>query len=273
MREISLEQAKKLSFDVLCKIHEICVSNGITYSLTGGTLLGAIRHKGFIPWDDDIDITMPRPDYKRFVEYVTANDVGFDFISSETHGESYPYLCGKACCRGSRIVENGVDNQGFELGVYVDVFPVDGVGNSKLFAKLKCRWAQVLNGLRVTANWQKYQRSARSSRLFGGVRYACYLISKLLGKRLITKMLNRCIGKKDFNKSKFAARLGANVKNACIFPASAYTQTTNVTFEGRQFKAVKDYDAYLTVFFGDYMTPPPQSKRVRHHDYKAFVED
>lgn len=273
MREISLDYVKKLSFDVLNEIHNICESNGITYSLTGGTLLGAVRHKGFIPWDDDIDITMPRDEYNKFLKYVAENHTGFKLISYETESYNYPYLCAKACYPGTVLIENGVEENSIELGVYVDIFPVDGVGNNFFRAKLKCKKAEILNGLRITANWKKYQKSSRSGKSFGIVRYFCYLTSKLIGKKRISKMLQKCIHKHSISESKFSARLGSNLKNSCILPTEFYYNTVLIEFEGKSFRAFSNYNKYLSIFFGDYMTLPSPEMRVRHHNFRAYIID
>lgn len=274
MKEISLEEAKQLSLKVLCMIHEVCRENHLTYSLTGGTLLGAVRHKGFIPWDDDIDIMMPRPDYMRLIDIVShRNDLGFYFISKETHGLKYPYLSGKACHKNTRIIERDVKETEMPLGVYVDVFPIDGVGNYYFLSKLRCRITEILNGLRITRSWTVYQKSRRSSRVYEIVRYVCYLASKVLRERQIEHLLSLCICKNRFETSKYAARLGSNLHNACIFPVETYRCTKELDFEGKKFSAIEDYDRFLTCFFGDYMQLPPVEKRVRHHNYVAYQDN
>lgn len=271
MRELDIEEVKKLSLEVLCEIHEICQKNNITYSLTGGTLLGAIRHKGFIPWDDDIDVTMPRPDYSKFLEYVREHETMFEFVSREVCGNKYPYLCGKAYHKDTVLIENGVKNNSIPMGVYVDIFPVDGVGNNKLFASLQCEFAQILNGLRITSNWTVYQKSSRSNKMFGIIRYMCYRFSKIIGLSRIDYYLQKNISRYDFKKSKYAARLGANLRQSCIQPIKVYEKVTMAEFENKLFCVFEEYDQYLTKFFGDYMELPAQEKRVRHHNYIAYT--
>ena len=270
MKEISLQEAKELSFAVLCMINDVCHEHNITYSLTGGTLLGAVRHKGFIPWDDDIDITMPRPDYLRFIDIVSSEDKGFDFFSKETHGKDYNYPFGKACHKNTVIVENDISNDGIPFGVYVDIFPVDGVGSNYFFAKLRCLAAQILCGLRVASGWKSIPKSRSSSRAFRFVRTCCYYVSRVFKKELADKAFEKLVHKSSFEESKYAARVGGSLRTACILQKDKYCTTTEVEFEGKKFDALENYNEYLTRFFGNYMELPPVENRFRHHNFTAY---
>ncbi len=96
MERLEIEEIKAHSFRVLCKLRDVCEKNGLSYSLTGGTLIGAVRHQGFIPWDDDIDVMMPRPDYDKLIALAKEEDLGFDLFSPD-YGEAYWYPFAKAC--------------------------------------------------------------------------------------------------------------------------------------------------------------------------------
>ena len=270
MRKLGIEEIKKLSFEVLCAVREVCQEHGLSYSLTGGTLIGAIRHQGFIPWDDDIDIMMPRPDYDRFIQIVKDGDYGFDLFSFESCGEDYWYPFAKACHRKTRLKETAVLESGVQLGVYVDIFPVDGAGDRYEAAKLRAMMFQFLHGLKVTSNWTRYRCSKLRKWYYEPFRYVCYLFSRLLGKSLINRAVDRFLRKKEYCKCAYAGRLVGDYGSKEVMPKEIFDGCVKVSFEGEQFDAVADYDTFLTKLYGDYMKLPPEEKRVTHHEFEAY---
>ena len=120
-RKVTLEEMRDLQLAMMDKIHEFCVERGIRYSLGGGTLLGAVRHKGYIPWDDDIDIMLPRPDYERFLKEFDGVYPNFKVLHLN-NDRTYPYLFAKVYDSRTLLVECRAT-----MGVYIDVFPIDGL--------------------------------------------------------------------------------------------------------------------------------------------------
>lgn len=272
MRKLEINEIKKLSFEVLCSIREVCIRHNISYSLTGGTLIGAVRHKGFIPWDDDIDIMMPRPDYDKFIEIVKNGDCPqFNLMAVEINGMDYPYPFAKACHPDTVLIEDKTRQSGIQLGVYVDVFPVDGIAQTYLGAKIRCAMFQFLHGLKVTSNWTSYRRSKLRKWYFEPFRYVCYLVSKIIPKKSINKMLDSFVRRKVYSKSKYAGRLVGDFGTREIAKRSLFEEKTTVEFEHETFDAVADYHSFLTNLYGDYMTLPPIEKRVTHHEYEAYT--
>lgn len=270
MKKLEIEDIKQLSFEVLCKVADVCEQYNISYSLTGGTLIGAVRHKGFIPWDDDIDIMMPRPDYDRFISIVGKEDYGFDLYSIETCGEVYWYPFAKACHRDTILKEKATVDTGMELGVYVDIFPVDGIAKNAIVAKVRCVMFQFLHGLKITSRWKKYKKSKLRKWYYEPLRYICYLLCKLLSQRWIDQIVERFTRKIPYQTSKFAGRLVGDFGSKEIMKKSLFDNITQLEFEGRYFDVVEDYDFFLRKLYGDYMQLPSLEKRVTHHEFEAY---
>ena len=270
MKKLENAQIKEYSFAVLRALKAVCEKHGLSYSLTGGTLIGAVRHQGFIPWDDDIDVMMSRTDYNKLIQIAKIEDLGFDLFCAEIYGEDYWYPFAKACHRDTFVKERNQKEMAHAVGVFVDIFPVDGIANHYWTAKLRCMCFQFLHGLKITSNWTHYHRSKLRKWYYEPFRYVCYLLSKMVSRRLIDKMLDLFVNKKDYIKSRYAGRLVGDYGSREIMEKSLFESKIKVTFEGEEFDAIADYDIFLTRLYGDYMQLPPVEKQVTHHEFDAF---
>ncbi len=271
MEELTISEIKEYSFRVLCALKDVCEKNQISYSLTGGTLLGAVRHKGFIPWDDDIDIMIPRPDYDRLMK-ILKEDPSDDFrlLSYETLREDYVYAFAKACHPDTVLYETDRVQTKEKLGVYVDIFPIDGAGNTPFGAKVRVKTFQFLHGLKISSAWTSYHRSNLRKWYYEPLRYLCYIFSKILGRKLIDRFVFGFLKQKPFEKCAFAGRLVGDFGSREVMPRSLFEKKTKLTFEGESFDAIADYDTFLKNLYGDYLTLPPEEKQVTHHKFRAY---
>ena len=208
MREINLEELKKIELDILCRVHEICIREGFRYSLAGGTMIGAVRHKGFIPWDDDIDILMPRPDYKKFIEYCQKNETEFDLLCNETNSD-YGYLFAKAMAKNTVIYEENGNRSNIKLGVYIDIFPVDGLGNTYREAFRNFVKYAFDRELLVASNWKHYFRSNTHSIIYEPIRFIFYLLSRFINYRKTINKIQKFYESKDFDSSKIIGSIAS----------------------------------------------------------------
>ena len=149
MREINVDEAKKRLVEIAKYLDELCQKNGLTMYMAAGTLLGAVRHKGFIPWDDDIDVFLTRPDYDRLIEICRADNGGRYRLFAHELDENYLYTFAKMVDSDTLLIEKGGD-AGVEMGLYVDIFPLDGLGNDINTAKAHMKKAQKLINLNLS---------------------------------------------------------------------------------------------------------------------------
>lgn len=264
MKPISFEEAKKIEFDILCYVADFCDKHGLQYFLAYGTLIGAIRHKGFIPWDDDIDLHMPRADYDRFLELFGTEAKGSPYRAISPYEDIARHTFVKVVDTRTVKLENGVEYPHGHLGVDLDIFPLDGLPDKKEdFDKFYDRLIR------------QYQKQ----------RFLIMSPKGSLKKRLALPILRVLVGskKKVLNKAKRiheeypyeAAKYVGCIESAFMSRRNRYQkewveQTVDVPFEGRLFKAPIGYDEILTTVYGDYMKLPPAEAQVTHHENNMF---
>ncbi len=248
--------------DMLRWLHGYCLEHNIRYYMIEGTMLGAARHQGFIPWDDDLDIGMPRADYDRFIAAM-ANYQG-DYVVESPGLDSAPefiYAFTKLYDKRTTLVEhNRID---ITRGIYIDIFPLDGIGDSleearKNFAPI----GRLLDFLttRVVApregrKWYKNLALAVSQKI------PDFLVSE---KKLTDKITRLC-ARRDFDSCLYAANLVSTWRSKEIMPRQAYGQPTLYRFEGIEAFGVENADLYLSTLYGNWRQLPPEDKRKSAH--------
>lgn len=245
-------------------IDAFCKKNGLNYSLAGGTLIGAIRHKGYIPWDDDIDIYMPRKDYDIFLKTFD----GFNKRYKVYEWHEYPgmeVLFAKVGDTKTKLSEQGNVR---EYGVFVDVFPLDGVSDDVIKQRRIFRKKLLLYVL-AHGKSQQYPADGKISHKL------MWLVSRLwpLSKRSTFERIENLI--KKWPNALYVtnlASMGSNNPNDA-FPLALFEPTIPADFEDRRYQVMKNYHEYLTKRFGDYMQLPPIEQRVQAHDLIAYIED
>ena len=252
MEKMSLKDIQKVSLEVLIDVTSFCDGHNLTYFLACGTLLGAVRHKGFIPWDDDVDIMMPRPDYKKFLELYNSDIYK---VCKPSEGRFY-----FAKVYDSRTIkyENGVSSKKFyPLGVDVDIFPLDGmVNDEKLIDKIYKKECFLEMLLRL-ANQPIFHRK-------NPLKAINRIIPRIIGSRNLVKMIEKNAQRYDYNASDYVVRMRRSVHGFTGALPKAVYEKDYLNFEGHRFCVPKGYDAWLKQFYGDYMTLPPEEQRIVH---------
>lgn len=259
MKEMTHKEVKQLQLDILSSVHDFCDSNGLRYSLAGGTLLGAVRHKGFIPWDDDIDILMPRPDYELFIQkYQKEHHVVQNYITDK----GYFFLFTKIYDDRTTIIEDRT-----KTGVCIDVFPVDGLPNKEEATNYIDRQNEYVEELKKNTQYFKFRKGH-----FLKLRYYIKLLIYPSRESTIKK-LEELHNTYKFESSSYAGAVSGMYGIRELLESDVFKEYIDLPFEDRSFKCLAQYDKYLTSLYGDYMLLPPEEKRVGDHNFTAYWND
>lgn len=274
---MELNDQEKVKYkEILCETMKafiaFCENNGLRYYASGGTCLGAIRHKGIIPWDDDIDVLMPREDYNKFLDLKNSlKGSSFEIVDPSDNGYYLPFA--KFVNTNTTIYE--VQEHPFIFGIFIDVFPLDDVGDIEIAKNL----AKEKNKA-----WYTYASNLVSfvpSMFFDFILHfkikeaLYYLKNSFLGKFFRVKMyrkfleVEQVIQKQSGDKWMFYGGVYGVEKELC--DKDWFGEGVSVPFETFSIIVPQKYDAYLRHLFNDYMTPPPVEQRLSHHD-QYFVD-
>jgi lipopolysaccharide cholinephosphotransferase len=271
MKELSIEEIQRGSLEIMKKIDEICNQLNLNYFLIYGTLIGAIRHKGFIPWDDDLDIMMPRPDYDKLIEYFIKNEKELYPLKlfSNKNNNRYPYMISRISdVRYHLVVENEDD---YGIGLFVDIYPIDGVGNNaKENKKVKIK-AKYLVSLCYLSTRQKCVKDNTKTKLRLMLKFPAFLYAKARGKKYFENKLNDIVAKHPYKSCTYVGcTTWCPDMEKEVFPKELLEKTIVVPFEQYHFRIPENYDKILRQVYGDYMELPPEKDRIGHHHYKAY---
>lgn len=265
MKELTLQELKEIEFDILKVFDAFCKENNIRYYLSHGTLLGAVRYKKFIPWDDDVDLLIPREDYNKMISLFKDNDRYHLFAFEKDSNYLYPIA--KLCDMTTRKVELGYNN-GVELGVDIDLFPLDAWDDDLEKAK---REAKCLKRNMFCLGLSKLEKPDSESPFKRFIKWFVIMFCKMLGSTyFIKKIMKTSWNKAQQGNNYLGCKAWCVYGERGIIPASAFAETIDIEFEGEYFPAPKDYDAYLTCLYGDYLPEPPIEKQKTHHGFKAY---
>ena len=259
-KELSLQDIKGITLAVLIHFRDFCNENNIKFYLSNGTLLGAVKYGGFIPWDDDIDVLMPRKDYERFIELYKDSDEYKLFTRKRTPDYKFPYA--KLCDMNTRKIECNI-NSGVDLGVDIDVFPLDLCSSDILTSDIQRKLSFFQKGCMLS----KFI-SSEGKPVYKRLIIEC---CKLLGFDFFCKRLENIVKKEADKKCEYMGCLMWPIYGKReIIPAEVFKYAVEVEFEGEIFPAPSGYDTYLHSLYGDYKKDPPIEKQKTHHKYIAY---
>lgn len=248
-----LKELQKVELEILVEVDRVCKKHNIKYFLVSGTLLGAIRHKGFIPWDDDIDICMPIKDYRKFCK-LAPDELKKDYFIQNYETDLTSMLFTKVRKNGTTAIEDGREERLYHQGIWIDIFPLIAIKNDEKWIK---RTTQTIifakNLLKKKIDWiEENNKLPLYKKLhflvpLSLVRFLAGLILKTMCKD--HKKYDSCYY--IWSKKNFYAR----------FKSDLFDRVTEKEFEDCVFPVPSKWHEYLTIVYGDYMTPPPPEKR------------
>ena len=262
LREIQLTE-----LEILKVFHDVCMRNGIKYSLHGGTLLGAVRHKGFIPWDDDVDVFMERPEFDRFVEAWEREDPEGYFLQTKDKEPAYTRSFAKIRKEGTTFLQGIEDPEKIHTGIFIDIMPFDRLP-AKHLDRTRFYWAAI--------RYEVLCREFIPKNMNPLIKTVCRSIlqfnapEKRAGKR---KKLLDIIRRHDMERTLPLIMVETIKTLRTPLPAELFDDFVFMDFEGESLMCTAVWDRFLTVWLGDYMTLPPESERVwAHHPVKIDLK-
>ena len=260
----NIRQIQLTQLEILTEVDKICRKHDIKYFLAYGTLLGAVRHKGFIPWDDDIDIGMRREDYDKFLKI--ANKVlNEQYFCQSIYSETEYYLpFAKIRKNKSRYVEASAMHVDINQGVYIDVFPIDKIPDN-LFTRFIHK-VEFYILFRITLAKNGISRPDDKRILKRMIYWMLKIFSIPFKKRNVLFYMNQRMKKFSKKKTQYITSMSSPYGYTKeIMPSSMFESVTEIEFEGQLFYAPSRPYEYLTRLYGDYMTPPPVDQRENRH--------
>ncbi len=256
----------QVDMSIVKAVVKICDENGLKYYMLGGTMLGAIRHKGFIPWDDDIDLGMPRDDYEKFLKIASKKLPCYMKVVNYRNTPNYQYYITRILDTQTKVIEERIGNDSRYTNVSIDIFPIDGTPNNKLLRKIyffRVLFHRALMSL-------CYKDSIDRKRKRGFAEKILLLIMEHLPVDKITTpykqkcKIDKLLKSQKVEGSKYIGNIMGAYRTREIVPTEYYGKGKMYQFEDMYLRGLEMYDEYLTYTYGDYMKLPPEDKRKTH---------
>lgn len=269
INDTDLKKLQGIQLELLKEVQRVCEKNDITYCIIAGTLLGAVRHGGYIPWDDDADVAMLREEYDKFVQACKV-DLNLDlaYFQDIDTTENYRWGYGKIRRENTTFLRLGQEHMDYKSGVFIDIFPLDYVPENKIaryIHNMKCTFVRKLM-------WSEVGRITEQNTFKRGI----YKLMSLVPETEVRKKYNNLKNKSNKTPTSRVRILTFPTPNNgqyCYFK-KWYTELADIEFEGHMFSGAFDYDEYLSFKFGNYMELPPEEDRKVHpvsaYDFSVF---
>lgn len=266
MEYLNREEVQNQLIDLIKVFDEVCSKIGISYSLYAGTLLGAVRHKGFIPWDDDIDLCVSRPDYEKLLLSTSSIPDGYSVMTSDNSGFALPF----AKFQNNRIrAQESIYEGDLEQYLWLDIFPVDGEDpeiegwekrQSKVVDSIKLRSRLVLDPWKGRSPfWKKIAKAAYR-----------LIMTKVISLDELDRFIDRELKSVDYSDAAYVKSLTGCPTVAWCLRKEDFEQRVLIDFEDLRLPAIRGWDQYLSANYGNYMQLPPEGDR-QNHGLKAWV--
>lgn len=264
--EIQLKNLHEILTMMLEDVKRVCAKNDIRYFISYGTLIGAVRHKGFIPWDDDLDIAILREDYERFVKLPSSEFKYGMFIEDCVKTEGYGHVFAKVMLPGTTNAECFTENVKCAQNIYIDVFPLDYTTDKRIALKIQHYACLFYARLMLLNCGYIYTKTGIKKVIYN---FGYFIAGKCNKNNLYKKWLEWATKYSD-KKCNVKSMAAIYCLDKELMPAELFAKSNDYDFEGHKFSAVADYNKYLNIIYGDYMKLPPIEQRVaKHNSYKV----
>lgn len=268
IQNFSNEDLRKLQLtqlDMLIEVDRICKLHNIKYCIIAGTLLGAVRHKGYIPWDDDADVAMLREDYEKFRAACEKDlDQNKFYFQDHVVTEGYRWGFGRVRRENTEFVRYGQEHMPYKSGVFIDVFPLDGVPDNRIL-----RGIHNFIGFTIRKTlWSEVGRKTDKSGMMRGI----YSILSKIPRKAVFSIYDKFVRLSNFKETELVRILTFPTPKGRPYGYKRcwYAELKDIVFEGYTFPGAKDADGYLTYKFGNYMQLPPVEARRGHHPVSKY---
>ena len=268
---LAIHEIQQVSLEILHTVAQICEEQDLRYFLVYGTLIGAVRHHGFIPWDDDVDIMMPRPDYDRLLQYLEekAGDYPHLQVFNRQTCPDYPYMITRIS--DDRYELRMENEKPFGMGIFIDIYPYDGLGDTRKEALRLGLKGDRLSSLCYQASREHFAIETTTSPWRKLIKRPVYMVCRLLGKERFQDRLERLAGVRSYDDSRFVGCvIWLSWGEKDIYLRKWFDRYRYMPFEKYRFRVPRDYDRILRHTYGDYMQLPPEEERTGHHYYTAY---
>ena len=270
---LSLQEMQQVYLELLKEFDSLCQTHGLRYDLAGGSLLGAVRHGGFIPWDNDIDVCMPRPDYERMLKLKAQGK-----LMLPKHRDLISHRDGTFARHFGRYIRHDVKRLADMAEesdcpyIGMDIFPVDGLKSGKLAFKWQCWQVRQLRRFLLTS--VEKPGTSRRGALAAKIKNLYRPILKKIGPFRLARRLDKVCGAVDFDQAEYVGAISGMYGQRERWRRAEMLPQTRMDFQGIRAWGFENYDIYLSHLYGDYMRLPPADQQVPHCDsgYRVDVE-
>ena len=265
MKKLSSDEVKQVELDILNYVDCFCRENNLKYIMNYGTLIGAVRHGGFIPWDHDIDISMPRDDYEILISKF-PQDGRYRVLDYRSDDNYYNNFI-KIIDTKTAIVDNRNDKT-YESGLFIDIFPMDRFNDLKAVDK-----TYNLESFKLLS-FSKYHNIVYGDSVVKDIiRSICWVLLRPFSPRFFTRKIEKVIEKYQNSNGRYIGLLASKFKEKEVLLFDPFQEIIELPFEGLTLKAPKEYDKLLRQYYSDYMKLPPAEKQVNPHELDAYYKD
>lgn len=263
----NIRTLQMIDLDIVKAVVQICDAHHLRYYMLGGTMLGAVRHQGFIPWDDDIDLGMPRRDYERFLKIAPDLLPAAYRIVNYRNTPSFQYYITRVVDEDTKVIEERIGNDTRYTHASIDIFPVDGTPNNRMLRKLyffRVLFHRAMMSLCYKDSIDRKRPRGTAEKML------LWVMERIPVEKMTTpgrqkEAIDRLLRKQSVRKSEYIGNIMGAYRTREIVPKSWYGKGKYYQFEDIRLRGFSDADAYLTYTYGDYMQLPPEEQRKTHY--------